>query len=128
MVGLVQLEALMEKPEKCLVCPNSVVAGENAQCLDEVNAAREAAALAKFTGAADDEKRLPTPSAELEEGWKKLCEYLIPVGSSWKSLVIHTNLSTISVFEHAVGPVLLSCMHFSDYRGQRRGESFRKSL
>ncbi|CDJ64351.1 SAG family member [Eimeria necatrix] len=56
----------------------AVKLGENAQCLDEVNAAREAAGLSKFTGATDAEKKLPTPNSELEDDWKKLCEYLIP--------------------------------------------------
>ncbi|CDJ62234.1 SAG family member [Eimeria necatrix] len=51
--------------------------GEN-YCVDEVNAAREAAGFSGFTEAKEGGK-LPTPEEELDDGdWKKMCEYLIP--------------------------------------------------
>ncbi|CDJ62353.1 SAG family member [Eimeria necatrix] len=50
---------------------------ENAVCLSEVNAAREAAGLANFKEA-PQENKLTDPQTELEEEWKKVCTHLIP--------------------------------------------------
>ncbi|CDJ62573.1 SAG family member [Eimeria necatrix] len=54
--------------------------GTSPQCLEEVNDAREAAGLAKFTAAESAEQKLPDPGEEaLPDGeWKNLCTYLIP--------------------------------------------------
>lgn len=61
---------------------NAHAAGENAECLSEVNEAREAAGLPKFKDAAG-ENMLVAPSAALQEGpWEDLCTYLIPVSCS----------------------------------------------
>lgn len=61
---------------------NANAAGKNAECLSEVNEAREAAGLPKFKDAAGS-NALIAPTGALEEGpWKDLCVYLIPVSCS----------------------------------------------
>ncbi|CDJ62587.1 SAG family member [Eimeria necatrix] len=54
--------------------------GESVECLAEANAAREAAGLANFKDAEEQDKLSNPEPPELADGsqWKKLCEHLIP--------------------------------------------------
>ncbi|CDJ40600.1 SAG family member [Eimeria tenella] len=67
--------------------------GNSTQCLDEINAAREAAGLSKFAEAITNNK-LPDPgSAQLTEDseWLKLCKHLVPTKEASDQVDSHAN-------------------------------------
>ena len=68
------------------MCLDAFAAGEDVECLSEVNAEREAAGLTNFTTASDGTKLTAPDASELQDNseWKKVCTHLIPVGGTEK--------------------------------------------
>ncbi|CDJ36429.1 SAG family member [Eimeria mitis] len=77
-----RISALCWSKDVCIGC---FYAGEDPVCLDEINAAREAAGLAHFKVATQEEHKLPKTETDQDEGqnttWNPVCDALIAENS-----------------------------------------------
>lgn len=88
---------------------SSLRAGGSPECLDKVNAAREAAGFSSFTQATNG-SNLQAPQGDISDGeWKKMCDYLIPVSFQVKpSLLLEEGCPFAGVCMHVC---LCVCMY-----------------